>query len=644
MIGFFPTPYPDELLYSACARYTARTGYVNKQRAKQELFGTKGVAAIVDFPNRLEELLSLFPPHNYTADGIIDENTLFPFHEPFISIDKANQVRGEMKFSKENHIRARLAVNIPQVATSEYLRFCPLCVEDDRKIYGETFWHRIHQLGGLMVCAKHKCFLQNSTLKWERQSGYGFYSAEDSLNLQPVQYIRDEDFEHQTFLYLSENAEWLLKQTNLCLDEGALRERYYNLLLKNGFAYYNGRIRNNKLFDAFNEYFSPSTLKKLGCTVHSAQRGWLAKFTEKQRANVLHHPVRHLLVMKFLGQTSKEFLKEFTEFKPFGTGPYPCLNKAADHRNEFLILDCEVFNNFSKDKDKSGRPLGVFTCDCGFVYQRIGPDSSEEKRFTYSLVREYGKTWENRLTELWANLSLSTSEIGLMLGVSQLSVVRHAIRLNLPMNQSNSRIVQGYKRHRNPNKPYSDLMAQYRQNWLQVIEKNPTLTRKELQHKEGFLYLWLRRNDSDWLEQHLPDVQQRYRGNDILNWSEIDEELSNDVEETCREIFASSHPLKRVCANEITKRIGNKTWIDKREQKLPKTNKIINKYSESWEAFMLRKINFAEIEYINKAEIPSRAAFLRYARLKNKTCDDSQTIQNAVTCALENIRSSVEQN
>ncbi|HEX8377847.1 MAG TPA: hypothetical protein VF602_08505 [Pedobacter sp.] len=53
MIGFFPDPYPDELLYSACARYSERVKYVNKQFIMEDMFGRRGLSAIVDFPLRI---------------------------------------------------------------------------------------------------------------------------------------------------------------------------------------------------------------------------------------------------------------------------------------------------------------------------------------------------------------------------------------------------------------------------------------------------------------------------------------------------------------------------------------------------------------------------------------------------------------
>src|SRR2546421_7350130 len=60
-LGFFPTPYPNELLYSVCARYGALVQYPSTEAINVELFGRRGVAAIIDLPSHLGYLTSQFP-------------------------------------------------------------------------------------------------------------------------------------------------------------------------------------------------------------------------------------------------------------------------------------------------------------------------------------------------------------------------------------------------------------------------------------------------------------------------------------------------------------------------------------------------------------------------------------------------------
>lgn len=97
MIPCFPTPLPDELLYSVCARYSERMQYSDKQFLNRELFGDKNIATVVDLPSHLSHLLSILPPgHGYTVDRLIDEHTLLPFYSPFLPLERVNRIREHM--------------------------------------------------------------------------------------------------------------------------------------------------------------------------------------------------------------------------------------------------------------------------------------------------------------------------------------------------------------------------------------------------------------------------------------------------------------------------------------------------------------------------------------------------------------------
>jgi predicted DNA-binding protein YlxM (UPF0122 family) len=641
MIGFFPEFYPDELLYSACARYANQVIYPNKQTAVIDLFGSRGLSAIVDFPTRIENLLSSIPNHNYTSDKIIDKQTLFPFYEPFISDKRAEVIRNEMKASGENRIRTRLATNIKQVKTSKFLRYCPICTTDDRKTFGEAYWHRVHQLAGILVCSKHGCLLENSAILWERESSAFFHLAEAYLPQQkPPRFLTDKNTGYQTILYLAEKAEWLLVQTNLPLKPGELRQRYYNLLLERGFAYYNGRIRNNKLLEEFNNFFPKSVLAELGCETESGGRNWVLKFFEIGRSDVFNHPIRHLLILKFLNADVNSLFKYFVEYKPFVESPYPCLNRVSPHYKELRIQNCRVVDNLTKGKNRA-KPLGIFTCDCGFIYQRVGPDKSEKDRFLYGSVSEYGLVWEAELGKYWANLDLSLVEIAKKFGTSTHLISRHAIRLKLPMNSAGTRSLQGYVRHLNPRKYFSRYLKQHREEWIELIKKYPNANRKFLLQQNYFVYSWLKKNDSEWFEKHLPLPLKVLKRKDYLDWQKVDNELSEKVEKACREIKAQKQPL-RICITEIIRRTGNKNRFEGKLSKLPKTKRILEKNLESLEDFMVRKTIWASNIFIEEKVVPTRNQLEIRASIRNSTSQNSALVQKTVDASLIKIAKEVD--
>ncbi len=248
----------------------------------------------------------------------------------------------------------------------------------------------------------------------------------------------------------------------------------------------------------------------------------------------------------------------------------------------------------------------LFSCDCGFIYQRIGPDKSEEDRFRYDSIREYGTTWENKLKEMWNDLSLSRAKIARRLKISDLSITNIAHRLNFPinfpMNTSGARISNDRAHRKTPRMTLSDARETYRKERLRVVEENPEANRNKLIKLANHEYLWLMRNDTEWIMKHLPAVLKVPRQREHLDWQKIDDELSVKVEKACKEIY-SEIPIKRVGITEIMRRIGYKKWIEKRELKLPKTTQIINKRLESQEHYKIRKLKSSKA-YAEEQIIP----------------------------------------
>ena len=64
MLGFFPTLYPGELLYSGIARYQIRSGNLSPKANIEELFNSRTITATADLPCGLNNLVRNLPPYN----------------------------------------------------------------------------------------------------------------------------------------------------------------------------------------------------------------------------------------------------------------------------------------------------------------------------------------------------------------------------------------------------------------------------------------------------------------------------------------------------------------------------------------------------------------------------------------------------
>src|SRR5205085_121820 len=109
LICIFPDPYPDELLYSICARYAALMDYPNRVTATLDFFGDGVGAAVVDLPNRIGHLISALPPgHLYSVNELIYNHTHYRFYAPFLPSGRALQVRNAMRDSSDNRVAERI--------------------------------------------------------------------------------------------------------------------------------------------------------------------------------------------------------------------------------------------------------------------------------------------------------------------------------------------------------------------------------------------------------------------------------------------------------------------------------------------------------------------------------------------------------
>ncbi|MEW5961718.1 MAG: TniQ family protein [Chloroflexota bacterium] len=256
MIGYFPDPYPDELFYSLCARYSERMRYPSKAAVNQELFGYRRASANVDLPRRLGFLTAALPPGHSCRDlnPLIDRHTLWPFYRPFLSVERQQAVLMAMKGRGGHNPALRAGTAGTEIPRPEWLRYCPACVAEDRRRFGEGYWHRLHQVVGVYVCPIHAVWLENSPVGvgWRRASAE-FVPAEGSLHPIPARPLPLSHPWYELLLYLSRETAWLLDQPVLNMDQIALKQRYKFVLTEQGLASYTQVVKTGQLRQLFTD-------------------------------------------------------------------------------------------------------------------------------------------------------------------------------------------------------------------------------------------------------------------------------------------------------------------------------------------------------------------------------------------------------
>lgn len=161
MLNFFPTPYPGELWYSVLCRYHMRTGHMKSATTIQELFDGRLHAAMGTFyPTKaINDILGQLPPGLLDIRDIILNHTLFPYFYRINQVEKKEQALKELCEGTAITPTWLWKTDSSANGTSE-LRYCPLCRQEDVSLYGETYWHTVHQIPFMSVCPKHGCRLE----------------------------------------------------------------------------------------------------------------------------------------------------------------------------------------------------------------------------------------------------------------------------------------------------------------------------------------------------------------------------------------------------------------------------------------------------------------------------------------------------
>ena len=158
MIAYFPVPYPDELLYSQLARYYIKSGHIAYIFAAKELFQQSTDKPDIEFINRFSSAALSVIIQDCPIEQIILKHTMFPYYGRFLPKERRKKAFHAL-VSMEKGYKNHLAIPKSKDGKQRYLRYCPLCAQADRQRYGETYWHRIHQMTGIDICPVHKCFL-----------------------------------------------------------------------------------------------------------------------------------------------------------------------------------------------------------------------------------------------------------------------------------------------------------------------------------------------------------------------------------------------------------------------------------------------------------------------------------------------------
>lgn len=344
---YFPEPYPDELVVSVVARYHVHTMSPTFSSTLDDLFGPRRVRPSVELPCSLGSLEdNTYHLLRRTADEFIWTGTMFPYYTVFLAHPRAERIRDVMTARGAKQVPLAMSgLQSQSTPKPQYLRSCPACIAEDIAKYGETYWHRAHQLRAVHTCLQHKCALMNTPYPFSYQ-GYRFSVARADMQL--THYLPDfTSSEWALMLRISAISCSYLNRSET--DEDFIKRVDYRQAIQNSNYFHSGRVKVRRFCKDFNSFFGPTILGLFGMSVDVEKTAaWLKNFVRNPEPA---GPTTFILLKLF-------FQKCETSENVAPAGPWRCQNVLAKHHGELVIT--------SHRQTLAGNLR--FMCSCGMVF------------------------------------------------------------------------------------------------------------------------------------------------------------------------------------------------------------------------------------------------------------------------------------
>jgi hypothetical protein len=588
MPALFPEIQPEELLYSAIARYQRMVRTPSTRTLLEELFGVGTGVAIVDLPTRIDKFVEHLPTGSaYTADRIISNHTTLPYYRWFLPPARFAAAVAAMRGGGTARVMSQLGLRASIVPTPSHLQYCTTCLREDLECGSGGFWRRTHQLPGVLVCTRHEAVLVKSTVSRTLRKSRREFTPLDKDALPEGGSSFEPPLRRELLNEIAEDTHWLLTSRGVPPDSLERLHRYQILLAGAGLATPKGYVWIDELRTRLVKKYGAAFLRQVGCmvSVDRSADDWLARLVRKPKSD--GHPLQHILLARFLGSSIRELL----------AGERP----RAD------------------DYPQPAKPE---------------PSAALPRRSRGQRIGDPGAEWDRQLRELVLNETLNLSRIAELLGVSGMTVRRHAHRLGI------LRQDWGVPDRGVPSTPRSqqseNLREVYRTRWLTLSAANPNLGRSDFMQLEPNAYQWLVRKDKAWFEANLPPKRVSRGGAPRVNWQERDSNLLRAVAAAVGEILTHGGKPKRVTILEIGRRSGTPDRLMRDLPRLPRTAAYLDVLVEDQDQWHRRLLSWAAEQFRIECSAPPMYKLLRRAGLRANQL--SPAVRSEMQQIVDNLR------
>lgn len=452
-----------------------------------------------------------------------------------------------------------------QLGGTNHFRYCEQCLVEDEDVHGQGYWHRAHQLPGVLVCYRHGWALNVVPVEWIHRHRHSLFLPTDGKvqhMATPIRIAVGDVPMLQKIALLSAHA---LHGRHERLDQAALRHHYLQLANRLGLASDSGRLHVTVFCDRMNTFLHAlpkiEDFQRLQKNVNDIP-AWALKLMRKAKG--ASHPLKHILLKLCL---QAEWLGQSPRQSAIGLPSeiYVKIDKSPKHSS---TIDLARFASLIMKEEKSLRQcsaiLGVGITTLRIAAVRSGlPVKSKPKLLN-------GKV----LYCLKAALSSTPSkvEVARQFGVSLVSVYR-ILAMFPEIRKLHQRCI---------------LLRDRRQRRARFLEEIKSLTPRRTKD-----YAWFLRHDHAWMKKaakacNRPVAPPAMR----VNWPIRDKALAESVLVHVQKLLAQEKPV-RITKSAVGRSMNEMATFDKFLSHLPLTANVLAPLVETTQAFQCRRVSWA---------------------------------------------------
>jgi len=526
---------PDETLFSLCSRYHFASGNQLASTTCKALFGHKTQGSAHDFPARLGHFLGVVGTALGSADDIVEARTVLPFYLRFASPGLAGGVTKAAVQNSSGSLKFQLGLLTSRFRANHPLKACHACMNEDRRDHATAYWHKAHQLPGVWVCLRHRCWLVASDLKatgvsrfhWILPSHSQFPSVDDSVP-------------PRTTFSLAEMVTELVSRAKLALSPEVLPATYRRALRDRGLLGTTGRrLRHKEAGKRYASFLEPlGILEQLGSLPSSSASASaeIARLIGPARSGI--HPIRHLSLATWLFDSTDEFLEQYAtakressavEAEDLSAKPAPIADEREELEGQLLALLTAGFS-----VSRAAREIGIDTTT-GIVWAASQGVATQRRP---KILKRSVRDALIRLLRRGASKARAAT-----VGCVSVQTITTLLRSEVGLHQA-------WK-----DAQFANVRRQSRRRWLRSTAANPHSGVKAARMAEPAAYAWLYRNDRDWLTEQADAMDKAIRSPQArVDWDLRDRHLSDLVRRVALELHEAA-PERRLRLFQVYQRL-----------------------------------------------------------------------------------------